>query len=109
MFGMIEGAIIGGAVGLVLLKRKGLRDRFLRLLREQGPDAARALLDDKHPALTQIPSDARMSLDSFTSDKGLVPLLIWQALAVALDSTGQQQQAAGLRARVQALTNAFDS
>jgi len=215
MFGIIEGAIIGGAVGLVvslvmLLKRKGLRDRFLKLLKEQGPDAARSFLDKKHPPLKKlplsklldqrermaaltvlgqtdaieqeiaghhgaltttvqvgsigllgltlrgpdpadaerrldelaarmeqeggrtmklvkkktralamlahatvagekIPSDVRMTLDSFSSDGGLVPLLVWQALAVTLDKIGQEGQAAGLRGKVQALTNAFDT
>ena len=213
MFGIIEGAIIGAAVGLavslvMLLKRKGLRTRFLRALKEAGPGAARALLDQKLPAVKKIPlgkildqrermaaltvlgdtdailaeiaehrgpltctvqvgaigllgvtlrgeategarrldelasqmeqeggrtmalvkkktralatlaramadgepipSDVRLSLESFTGDGGMVQLLVWQATAAALDKTGGEQQAAGLKAKVRAMTDAFD-
>jgi len=214
MFGIIECAIIGAVVGgivslIMILKRKGLRKNLLRLLKDQGSDAARALLDRKHPPIKKIPigkllaqrermaalallgdtaaidselaghhgpltctvqvgsigllgvalrsadaadaaarldelatkleqeggrtmklvkkkaralatlakamahgekipSEARMSLDSFSGDGGMVQLLVWQATAIALEKTGGEQQAADLRAKVRELTNAFD-
>jgi hypothetical protein len=213
MLGIIEGAIIGAAIGLitslvVLLRRKGLRDKFLRLLGESGPDAARRLLDQKLPPLKKIPlgkildqrermaaltvlgqtdtileelaghrgpltatvqvasigllgvalrgdagdgarrldevaarmeqeggramklvkkktralatlaramaegepipSDVRLTLESFTGDGGMVQILVWQATAVALEQTGGEQQAAGLRTKVRAMTDAFE-
>lgn len=215
MFGIIEGAIIGAVVGgivslIMILKRKGLRKELLRLLRDQGPDAARAFLDRKQPpikkipvgkllnqrermaalallndtesietelsghrgALTctvqvgsigllgltlrsadatdaarrldelasrmeqeggrtmklvkkktralavlakamaegeKIPSEVRMTLDSFSGDGGMVQLLVWQATAIALEKTGGEQQAADLRAKVRQLTDAFET
>jgi hypothetical protein len=214
MFGIIEGAVIGAIIGVIfslvmILKRKGLRKELLRLLKEQGTDAARAFLDRKHPpikkipigklldqrermaalallgdtsaieaeladhrgALTctvqvgaigllgltlrspdpadaarrldelatkmeqeggrtmklvkkktralatlgkamaegeQIPSETRLTLESFSGDGGMVQLLTWQATAIALEKTGGDQQAAALRAKVRQITDAFD-
>ena len=56
----------------------------------------------------EIPSQTRMTLDSFSGDGGMVQLLVWQATAQALEKTGQTQQAEGIRQKVRALTDAFE-
>jgi hypothetical protein len=56
----------------------------------------------------QIPSETRLTLESFSGDGGMVQLLVWQATAIALEKTGGEQQAAALRAKVRQITDAFD-
>jgi len=56
----------------------------------------------------EIPSQTRMTLDSFSGDGGMVQLLVWQATAQALEKTGQTQQAQGIRDKVRAFTDAFE-
>lgn len=55
-----------------------------------------------------IPSQHRLTLDSFEGDGGMVQILIWQALSLALLAAGQEGQARGLRKKVLALTRAFE-
>jgi hypothetical protein len=56
---VLTGAIIGAIAGLtvsliMILMRRGFRTTFLRALREQGPAAARAVLDGKVRAAAKI-------------------------------------------------------
>lgn len=58
--GVLEGAIIGGAIGLIvslvmLAKRSGRRKKLVAALANQGPEAARELLDAALPPLAKIP------------------------------------------------------
>lgn len=58
--GVLEGAIIGGAIGLIvslvmLAKRSGRRKRLVATLANQGAAEARALLDAALPAVEKIP------------------------------------------------------
>jgi hypothetical protein len=55
-----------------------------------------------------VPSQTRMTLDSFNGDGGMVQLLVWQATAQALEKTGQTQQAQGIRQKVRVFTDAFE-
>lgn len=84
---------------------------------EQEGGATMALVKKKTRALAvlakgltgePIPSQTRMVLDSLTGDGGMVQLVIWQALAQALEKAGTQlEQAQSLRRKVQEHTNAF--
>jgi tetrahydromethanopterin S-methyltransferase subunit G len=56
----------------------------------------------------QIPSETRLTLESFSGDGGMVQLLAWQATAIALEKTGGEQQAAALRAKVRQITDVFE-
>jgi hypothetical protein len=56
----------------------------------------------------RIPSDVRLTLESFSGDGGMVQLLVWQATAVALDKLEQTQQASDLRQKVRSFTDAFE-
>ena len=56
----------------------------------------------------RIPSEVRLTLESFSGDGGMVQLLVWQATAVALEKLGQTQQANDLRTKVRSFTDAFE-
>ncbi|MCC6750333.1 MAG: hypothetical protein IT371_21895 [Deltaproteobacteria bacterium] len=54
-----------------------------------------------------IPTETRLTLDGLAGEGGMVQILIWQALARAVDAMGQREQAASLRRKVEELTSAF--
>jgi hypothetical protein len=56
-----------------------------------------------------LPSQTRLVLESFSGDGGMVQLLVWSAIARALERSGQSEQAEGLRRKVREHTGAFEA
>ncbi len=58
---------------------------------------------------TPIPTDQLMSIEDVAAAGGMVQLLVWQALSMAMARAGKSAQAAGFRERVRRQTRAFES
>lgn len=55
-----------------------------------------------------IPTDQLMAIESLAADGGMVQLLVWQALSMAMERAGKNPQAEGYRNRVRQQTRAFE-
>jgi len=124
--GVLTATVQVGAIGLLGLTLRGAdpaegaaRLDALATKMEQEGGRTMALVKKKTRALAvlanamasgeRIPSEVRLTLESFSGDGGMVQLLVWQATAIALEKLGQEQQAQGLRDKVRAFTDAFDT
>jgi DNA gyrase/topoisomerase IV subunit A len=58
---------------------------------------------------TPIPTDQLMTVEGLAADGGMVQLLIWQALSMAMAQAGKNPQAEGFRNRVRQQTRAFEA
>lgn len=121
--GALTSVVQVGAIGLLgLALRKDPAEAAERLdalatRMEQEGGRAMALVKKKTRALahlaaglagTPIPVDKLLTIEQLASDGGLVQLVVWQALSLAMRKAGKLPQAEGFANKVRQHTRAFE-